>query len=106
MIEADFRNSVTASELNSTDLVITLNAEVVLDSTNKGVLYEAAIAGIDGTLVFTNGAVSTTFTFGKLQIPDNTPTVQNKSRIPYNISLTARNDGSDDAIVITNDATT
>lgn len=100
-LDARFTNSQTVTSICPTDRLITLNLTVPYDS-NHEALYRDTTGGA-GTLVFTNGSVTLTFTFVDLQGPDQTPTVDGKSEIVLNLAFTARNDGTaDNELVINN----
>lgn len=100
-LNVDFRNSTTATDIDPGDRVVTLNANVPAISDNSA-LVDQANDGAAGTLVFTNGSFSTTFTFGALQSPQNDPAISGKGPIPYNLSMVARKTGSTDELEITN----
>lgn len=68
---ARFVNSLTANHIIEGERMITLTANVVFTSTEAGNLYSLTKEGAAGSLVLTNGTVSTTFTFSRVQIPDN-----------------------------------
>ncbi len=75
---ATFANSLTAVHiLRKGRRSITLEANVPCTSTEVGNLYSLAKDGAAGSLVLTNGACSTTFTFSRVQIPDNSARTQN-----------------------------
>lgn len=99
-----FHNSTTATDIDATDQVITLDCNVDNSSGNQD-LYEQALAGATGSLVLTRGNMSCTFTFGTLQVPDQTPIVGGKGRIGWDLSMTARKTGSTAALSVTNDST-
>lgn len=61
-----FRNTQTRDELPEGDRVITLVVEVPYTSTQTG-LYDPAIAGIAGSVVYTKGNQSITFSFANLK---------------------------------------
>lgn len=105
-LEADFRNSTTATDIDrSNHILVTLAAEVPWISANTD-LYEEALAGATGDITFTNGAVSTKFEFGTLQpSPDQGPVTGGPGRIPLNIVLDAAKDSSNAFVIkVTNDA--
>lgn len=103
LVVPEHHNSVNATSVDATDQLITLNC-VVDNSTANQDLYEQALLGTTGTLVFTNGTVSTTFTFGKLQSTDKSPNVGGKGRIELPLAMTARKVGTTDALAVTHDS--
>ena len=68
-----FVNSQTASDMIAGRRSITLEARVPFTSTEASALYNLTKNGAAGSLVLTNSTVSTTFTFSRVQIPDNAP---------------------------------
>jgi len=95
--------SNTATDILISDRIVTLGTNCANVSGNAALLKQAT-GGAAGTLVFTNGNVSTTFSFAALQAPNKTPTVTGKGEIPINLEMTARKSGSTNEIVITNDS--
>lgn len=70
-LRARFVNGLTANEILEGERVITLNATCVFTSTEASALYGLTKEGAAGSLVLTNGTVSTTLSFSRVQIPDN-----------------------------------
>jgi hypothetical protein len=66
-----FVNSLTADEIMEGERLITLSGTSVFSSTEAGNLYGLTKEGAAGSLVLTNGTVSVTLTFARVQIPDN-----------------------------------
>jgi len=100
-LNVDFRNSVTATDIDAGDREVTLTVKVPAISGNAD-LYDQALAGAAGTLVFTNGTYSTTFTFGTLQVPSQSPVIEGKGPILHTLTMIARKTGSTDELVVTN----
>jgi len=100
-LNVDHRNSITATDIDPGDRIVTLNAVVPAVSGNAA-LIDQALAGATGTLVLTNGAFSTTFTFATLQSPMEDPMVGGKGPIQYNLSMTARQLSTTKEIVVNN----
>lgn len=97
--------SLTATAICARDRTITGRFTLPWTS-NEDDLYNVALAGSAGaTLVFTNGNMSTTFTFGTLQWPDNSPTVPGKREIPLHLETVARKVTTTNELVVTNDST-
>lgn len=103
-LEADFMNSLNATCIDSNGRVITLKTDIAFDSTNQSALYEQAAAGIAGSLAFTNGAVSTSFAFGTLQVADKAPAVGGKTKIPFTPEFNVLKTGTTNEIIVTNDS--
>ncbi len=93
-IDAKFRNSLTATDLTEADRVVTLATSTPFNSASDGTLYEQALAGAAGALTITDGTSTGTFTFGKLQVPAESPTVESKSEFLLDLNMVARKDGS------------
>lgn len=70
-VTARFSNSLSATCMIPGKRSITLEARVPFTSTEASALYGLAKNGAAGSLVLTNSTVSTTFTFSRVQIPDN-----------------------------------
>src|SRR5690606_17613093 len=103
-INARFANATTASQIFAQDRTITLNATVPYNSSNSA-LYAQAVAGAAGTLVITNGGYSTTFTFGRLQVPEDSPVAPGRgSEVVLNLPMTARAVSTTKELVVTHDS--
>lgn len=101
---ADHRASVNPTDIDSEDGMVNVNLVLPYIADNDD-LYNLALEGIDGSIVYTNGPFSLTFDFGVLQIPPNAPNVGGKGKIPLTLNMEAKTDGATAAIQITNDAT-
>lgn len=98
-----FYNSQTRTALPEQDRIITFSCDNPYSS-DESALYDIALAGIAGTVTYTNGGVSTLFTFGILQGPPRSPVVQGKREIPLRLELVARMSGSTRELVVTHDS--
>lgn len=67
-------------------------------------LHIVARAGIAGSMALTNGGLSTTFTFGRLQAPSNTPFITGHDEIDKNINFVARGVSTTLELEINNDS--
>lgn len=103
-LERRFANSLVATSITPQDRTVTLRCTTPFTSTELSALYGTATAGVTGTLVLTNGGMSTTFTFGVLQLPDRSPNLTSKTEIKLGLEMTARMTGSTREIVITHDS--
>src|SRR5262245_29719439 len=101
-LRARFSNSQTATDLHPTDRTIGLKCTVPYTGDNAD-LYGANTAGAAaGTLVFTNGAHSVTFSLAQVQFPDRSPVVANKGEIVLHLDGAAKKVGSTSELVVTN----
>jgi hypothetical protein len=102
-----FGTSRTRVELPEGDRIITLTVGLPFSTTEETAFYDAAIGGIDGSVVYTNGGYSLDFTFIKLQRPERSPVINDKGQeIGYELTFTAREDHSAGTkeLVVTSDA--
>jgi hypothetical protein len=102
-LSARFTNSQTATSITPQDRTITLKTTNPFTADEVD-LYEQALAGAAGTLVLTNGGMSTTFTFAALQVPDMSPVVGGKQEIPLKLEMTARTSEATPELVVTHDS--
>ena len=102
-LESRTSNSASVTSIDATDRNISFKCTLPYISDNTD-LYEQALAGAAGSMVLTNGNMSTKFTFGTLQVPDNTPVVGGKTEIPLELAMVARRSGASSELVITNDS--
>ena len=93
-IEPKFYNSLTATDLMERDRVVTLRTRHPYNTTADSGLYDQALAGATGTLVINDGSSAGTFTFGKLQVPAESASVDGKGEIFLELNMTARKDGA------------
>lgn len=106
VIDPKFRNSQTATDVSPGDRIVTLSCKVPYDTTNCAI-YTAESAGTfaSGTLVFTNGNRSITFTLNNLKSIPETPDVPARgSELMLNLNYRAYMTGSTREIVVTNDS--
>ena len=101
---AKYTNSLTAHSHRATARDITAAFQLPWNDDNDD-LYNQAVAGAAGSLVFTNGAFSSTFNLGRFQVPNNTPIVRGKTEVPLNISGIVGGTGSTADLVLINDTT-
>ena len=76
-----------------TDRIVTLRTVHDWSSNTVG-LYGQAVGGAAGTLVLNDGTNTRTYTYGKLQVPDETPVLQAKGPIDLTLNMTSRKDGA------------
>lgn len=99
-----FMNSRQITNLPEGGRLVTLSTTHD-DNTTNADLLDQALAGVTGTLVATNGAYSTTFTFGILQVPAETPGIEGRGAIDLTLNMTARRTGTTPSIAVTHDST-
>jgi len=105
-LQPRWANSLTPTEICPTNRTIILRTTNPYTTTNDTQLYDtASIDGLAGTLQFTNGTISTTFTFTGLQWGNQSPTVRGKREIPLYLDMYGRGKGGSADIEVTNDAT-
>ncbi len=105
-IEPEFNNSQTATDLTPGDRIVTFETTLPYTSTEAG-LYTAGrgAAGIAGSLAFTSGGRSTTFTLNSLKPNSRTPQVGGRNqRIKLERNYRAYMTGTTREIVVTNDS--
>jgi len=102
-IQPRWVNSLSATQLCPRDRTVILRTRLPYD-TDTDDLYGQALAGATGSLALTNGNLGTTFTFGTLQVPDESPIVRGKTEIDLFLTLTARMTGTTRELVVTNDS--
>ncbi len=100
---ARFVNSLTPDSICPTDRTVMARFRVPYNSTNHSALYDQAVAGSTASVVFTNNNMSTTFTFGTLQIPTLSPSVRGKQDVSLYLDGIARTVTTTKELVVTND---
>jgi len=98
-----FMNTLTVVNLPEGDRAITLRTKHAWASQNTD-LYNQALAGASGTLAFTNGSSSTTFSFGTLQVPAASPNTAGKREIMLQLDMVARKTGGTLELSVSNTA--
>ena len=102
-IEPRYVNALEPTALCPTRRTITLTTVHPYDSGTSN-LYNQAVAGAAGSLVFANSTVSLTFTFDTLQADVITPTIDGKREINLELQMSARSLSSTDSLVCTVDS--
>lgn len=75
-------------------------------TSDENALFNLAVAGLGGSLAYTNGAVSFTSTFGKLQKPQKGPGIPGKAQeVTNRHAFQSRRTGSTPSIAVVNDST-
>jgi hypothetical protein len=83
-----YENSITPTRFESQDLIVTLDVQCAFRSDTIN-LHRAALAGAVASLAIPVGAVTYTFHFGNLKIPNGGPTVPRTGRINQSLSMEA-----------------
>jgi len=94
LVGGQFRMNTTVDDIPEGDRNVTLTSRHPFNTTANTTLYDQAIAGATGTLVLNDGSSAVTFTFGKLQVPAESPMVTGKDEIFLDLNMTARKDGA------------
>jgi hypothetical protein len=97
VLDTAFNNSVSATRIDASDRVVSLAITTPFTASEID-LYNQAVAGAAGSLIFTNGTVSLEFTFGRLHVPAESPRVAGKGEIPLTMNMIARKTGSTDEL--------
>lgn len=99
--------SRTATSITPTDRIVSLNLTIPYNTANEVALYDLEATGVGATmtLTYTNGSVSTIFTFISLIAPSNSPIVTGKTEITLSLEFVARMSSTTKEIVVTSDAT-
>lgn len=99
-----FLNSQSRTELPSDDLMVSLSIDNPFTATDID-LYDLAVAGIAGSLVFTNGARSLTFAFANLKVPAQTIAAARRGEIMHRLPFAGYRTSATACLIITNDLT-
>lgn len=97
--EAKFYNNLSANDIPEGDRIVTFNCDVPYISDHSA-LYDQAVAGAAGSLAITQGNTTTTLTFAKLQVPEDSPVVPGKGEILLTLPMVARKDGATAELVV------
>lgn len=106
-LAARFTNSLNATDITPQDRIISLRTVHPYTSSETDLLAQT-LYGAAGSIVFTpvgGGAsgMTTTFTFGVLQVDDEDPAVGGKTEIDLTLNMVARMTGSTRELVVTHD---
>ncbi len=99
-----FNNSQSRTELPSDDLGISLTVDNPFTATDIA-LYDMAVAGVAGSVVFTNGARSVTFTFANLKVPAQVIQAARQGEIIHRLPLVAYRTTATACLTVVNDET-
>jgi len=105
LLEARFRNSVTATCITAQDRIVSLRTNHPWTTTEAAALYNGTMfPGLAGSLTFTNGGTSLKFDFPNLQSSDQSPSVQGKTEVTYDLDMLALETAATKEIVVTSDS--
>jgi hypothetical protein len=99
-------NSLSATMLCPANRTIAVRARLPFDTDTENLL-DQAVGGATGTIALTNAAatgLTTTFTFGVLQVPPEDPVVRGKTEIDLFLNMIARTVTTTKELVVTNDS--
>lgn len=99
-----FLGSQTRTELPSGDLVVTLEMDNPFTADDLG-LYDLAVAGITGSVVYTNGTVSCSFSFANLKAPAQVIAAARQGEIIHRIPFMCFRTAATALLTIVNDST-
>lgn len=99
-----FNASQTRTELPSQDLTISVDVDLPFE-TDTDALYDLAVAGVTGSIVYTNGSRSLTLAFANLKAPAQAIQIARNSEMTTRIPFTAYRTSSTACLIITNDQT-
>ena len=101
LVKNQFMNSTTVVNLPAGDRLVTLQTTHAWATANTD-LYDPPLAGYDGaTLGFSSGSHATTFTFGCLQAPAQSPTAAHLAENFLTVNWTVRQTGSTKEVSVT-----
>jgi hypothetical protein len=87
MIDAErFLNAITLGQVVEMDRAITLTSAHPNNDANIA-LYDQAVGGAAGTLALNNGTNTATFSFGRLQLPAETPDIPGKTEVVMTLNM-------------------
>lgn len=98
-----FTNSTTRTDVPIIDRNVLINCTVPYDSTNED-LHDQPLAGGAGTLVFTNGGQSLTFTFANIKFASEDPVQNDRGEIVLPLRGVALKSASTLELVVTHDS--
>lgn len=102
-LDVKFNNSQYASTITAADRNISVSVEVPYESGTVG-LYDQALAGAAGSLVYTYSNYSMTWTFATLQVPAETPRIQGRGDVPLQLNMVSRMLSTTRELVVTLDS--
>lgn len=98
--DGQHENAILRTVFESEGLQIALNGQFAYRADTTG-LYRRVVAGDAGSLVFSNGTNTYTFSFANLQIPGKGPTVPGRGEITQNPTMRAKATAASPQITVT-----
>ena len=102
VLEERRENTMTAEDICPTDRIIMVRLDTPWQNVTAP-LYDIAPAAGSFIMSAESNDLSCTIDFGRLVQPTETPNIQNRGRIPWNLMLEARSSGATADIQVTND---
>jgi len=96
-----YLNSLTRTALPEQDRTVSVTVTTPFTSDETDLYLQALQPGVGGTVVYTNGTKTLTFTFAALQAPVPTPSTSGKVEIPLKMTFMARMLGATREVVVT-----
>ena len=88
-LSVNWYNSVNATDIILGDRQVSVAGEFPYCAANYD-LYDQALTGAGGTAVYTDGTNVMTLTFGRLQVPPESPQVDGRQDVPLRLNMTSR----------------
>jgi len=105
MLRPRWANSLKPTVIYPSGRLIQVNTICAYTSSEASALYGQSYAGASATFTFTNGNTSFGFTFGRLQVPPETPEVQGRGEVLLKLNGVGRAVTTTKSIVGANDST-
>lgn len=105
MLRPRWANSLKPTVIYPSGRLIQVNTICAYTSSEASALYGQGYAGASATFTFTNGNTSFGFTFGRLQVPPETPEVQGRGEVLLKLNGVGRAVTTTKSIVGANDST-
>jgi len=102
-LQVKYTNATTAHSICPRDRTIRGRFRVPWNATNAD-LYGTATSGAAASIVFTNGGLSTSLSFGRFQIPPERPMIPGKRDVPLILDGDFRGVSTTEDLVVVNDA--
>lgn len=103
-LQARWVASATPTAWSARHRSVVLEASNPFTTADIAALYNQTYTGSAGNLAFTNTNLATTFTFGALQVPRESPTVPGKTELDLPLTMFARMTGTTRELSVLNDS--
>lgn len=104
-LEVRFVNSLTPFSICPKSRSVLFRCSIPFCPTSYASLYPIALAGATGSLAFTNGTISSTFNFGRLQVPKKSPFIPGRTGLSLVLDGVLRSYSTTKEITLVNDST-